>query len=145
MSLQDALALSVGGSFERVVVVGAVGLDDKPLLWPAQVRHDAPAVEEQRLIHEGMDEAGAQDQVEHRVLQFALGRCRAGGEDPGEPLMRSCCGALSPLTSTSGYLSSHAMMFWRAADDHRHSAAPDPHALTAARNHPSRDGFAGPC
>jgi len=37
--------LLIGGSFERCVVVGAVGLDDRALPWPAQVGHDAPAVE----------------------------------------------------------------------------------------------------
>ena len=56
MGLEDLLALLVGGAFERVVVVGAVDLDDQALLWPAQVGNDAPAVEEQRLIDGGVSE-----------------------------------------------------------------------------------------
>src|SRR5215210_2902437 len=59
----------------------AVGLDDEPLLRPAEVGDDAPPVDEQRHIDERMREAGAQDQVEHDVLELALGWGGAGGDD----------------------------------------------------------------
>ena len=78
------LALEVVGPGERIVVVGAVGLDDQPLFGPAQVGDDAPPVEVQRLIDERMGEAVAQEQVEHGILELALGRRGAGRDDPRE-------------------------------------------------------------
>ena len=82
--LEQPLALKVGGAFERIVVVGAVGLDDEALLGPAEVRDDLATSDEQRLIDEGMDEAAAQEQVEHGVLELALRRCGAGRDDARE-------------------------------------------------------------
>src|SRR5687767_1761776 len=86
VGLEEALPLLIGRSLERVVVVGAVALDDQPLPWPAQVGNDAPAVEEQRLIDRRVAEAAAENEIEHHVLEHALGRGRPRGEDACELL-----------------------------------------------------------
>ena len=51
-----------------------------------EVRHDPAACEEQRRIDRGVGEAAAQDQIQHGVLELALGRRASVREDTRELL-----------------------------------------------------------
>ena len=80
--LEQRLPRGVIGPSDRIVVPGsAIGLDHQTLLRPPEVRnHPAPS-ERQGRVHARVRQAGAQNQVEHDVLELASSRRRTARED----------------------------------------------------------------
>jgi hypothetical protein len=83
--LEEGLAFGVVLAGEAIVVpFGSIGFDYEALGRPAEVGDDAAAVDSEGDVDVGWDEPGAEDEVEHGVLELAARWGGAGGEDGRE-------------------------------------------------------------
>jgi hypothetical protein len=79
--LEEGLTLGVRLASQGVLVPSAaIELENEALIRPAEVGDHPAAIDQQRLVHVGMLEAGIEEEIERDVLEDAPGGRRTGGD-----------------------------------------------------------------